>query len=234
MTDTAPSSALKQVLDAARGAFPNGDVVSMSSQAYDSVVEVGLSLATSVCVAQVQQEGYSDPHDIVPTRHCVNVAFFMQEAGQEIPDHVCVPSVEVRRLRARLTLEEALETIEALGFQVFCGDVQIKDQGKALYLVEDTSVEVNVEDIVKECLDCRVIATGTILSLGVMLTEDLEMEVDVNNLIKFRKDKDGHRRDDGKWVKPSDHPKPRIGLVIEQNNTAVIEVAGGGQAGAGI
>jgi len=43
---------------------------------------------------------------------------FMQAFGQECPEEVIVPSYEVRRLRAKLILEEALETIRALGFVI--------------------------------------------------------------------------------------------------------------------
>lgn len=40
----------------------------------------------------------------------------MVKFGQEAPDKPIIPSLEVRKLRAKLILEEALECIEALGF----------------------------------------------------------------------------------------------------------------------
>ncbi len=43
---------------------------------------------------------------------------FMQKFEQETPNKPCIPSYEIRKLRAELILEEALETIGALGFEV--------------------------------------------------------------------------------------------------------------------
>ncbi len=43
---------------------------------------------------------------------------FMQLFGQETPEKPSIPSREIRRLRAKLILEEAQELCEALGFEV--------------------------------------------------------------------------------------------------------------------
>lgn len=205
------ASTIKRLINAVRSEFENKDVITVSSSAYDKSLSMGSSMGS---IHSALDSSLTDM--ILPTKHCVNVGFFMQEAGQEIPDVVSVPSEDVRRLRARMTLEEALETIEALGFTLKLGDVEIKDQGKDLELVATTET-LDAYKIAKECLDCHVIATGTLLSMGIPLTEDLLLEVDTNNLVKFRKDKDGHLREDGKWVKPSDHPAARIQLVVQQN-----------------
>lgn len=205
------ASTIKRLINAVRSEFENQDVITVSSSAYDNSINAGSSMGS---IHSTLDETLTDM--ILPTKHCVNVGLFMQEAGQEIPDFVSIPSGDVRRLRARMTLEEALETIEALGFSLKLGDVEIKDQGKDLELVPTTAT-LDAYKIAKECLDCQIIATGTLLSLGIPLTEDLQLEVDTNNLVKFRKDKDGHLREDGKWVKPSDHPAARVELVIKQN-----------------
>jgi len=47
---------------------------------------------------------------------------WMQKFGQETPEKSYVPSLEIRKLRAKLILEEALETIEGLGFNIALKD----------------------------------------------------------------------------------------------------------------
>lgn len=174
------------------------------------------------------EDGEFDYGQFMPTDHCWSVGMFMYLAGQEIPDAPSIPSDEVRRLRAKLTLEEAFEAIEALGFKVTYKDCDLGNQGENLTLVDLGAEAFDLEGVIKESLDQHVIATGTLLSCGVALTADLQREVDCNNLIKFRKDKDGHRRADGKWVKPSDHPKARVLQVVQQGREVL------GQVGIGI
>ncbi len=48
--------------------------------------------------------------------HQQRVEHFMRQARQPLPEEPSIPSEEIRRLRAKLILEEALETIKALGF----------------------------------------------------------------------------------------------------------------------
>jgi predicted HAD superfamily Cof-like phosphohydrolase len=50
------------------------------------------------------------------TKEQTLVTEFMQTFGQETPPKPIIPSFEIRKLRAKLIFEEALETIEALGF----------------------------------------------------------------------------------------------------------------------
>lgn len=52
------------------------------------------------------------------TKEQADVKSWMQKFGQETPDKPTIPSLEIRKLRAKLILEEALETILALGFNV--------------------------------------------------------------------------------------------------------------------
>jgi len=52
------------------------------------------------------------------TTEQILVKNFMREFQQEVPSKPCIPSYEVRKLRAQLILEEAIETIEALGFKL--------------------------------------------------------------------------------------------------------------------
>jgi len=51
--------------------------------------------------------------------HYNRIKEFMKLAGQDTPKKPIEPSSEIRKLRAKLILEEALETISALGFEVY-------------------------------------------------------------------------------------------------------------------
>ena len=50
----------------------------------------------------------------MPTAHYDRVKAFMQKVGQDTPEGAAVPDEKTRILRAKLILEEALETVEAL------------------------------------------------------------------------------------------------------------------------
>jgi predicted HAD superfamily Cof-like phosphohydrolase len=135
------------------------------------------------------------------TQHQLRINEFMRLAGQELPDKPCVPSFEVRKLRARLILEEALETIHALGFQVLDG-MHIAPSG-----------EPNLIEIIDGCCDVSVVTIGTLSACGIPDGVFLN-EVDQSNLRKFGPG--GRRREDGKWLKSSDWVPPDIAGILER------------------
>jgi hypothetical protein len=111
----------------------------------------------------------------------------MIAAEQDVPRTPTVPNEETRRLRAQLILEEALETVNALGFNVEVGD-----------LVK-TNSSYSSEGVVDGCCDLVVVTLGTLCAFGV---EDLPhfCEVSDCNDAKFA---DGVIKDEnGKVVKP--------------------------------
>src|SRR4051812_13635762 len=55
----------------------------------------------------------------VPSSHQFKIEKFMRLAGQQVPYAPTLPSREIRMLRATLILEEAIETINGLGFSVW-------------------------------------------------------------------------------------------------------------------
>lgn len=133
--------------------------------------------------------------------HQKRVEKFMGLAQQELPLSPTIPSHEVLRLRAKLILEEALETVQALGFEadvVFHGDFVRPPQ--------------NLVGILDGCADLSVVTIGTLSACGVPDIELLEL-VDANNLAKFGPG--GYRRDDGKWIKPPGHKAPDIAGLLE-------------------
>ncbi len=74
-------------------------------------------------------------------------------------------SLAVRELRARLILEEALETVAALGFK-------IRPIGKTIRDMDDVDmvpveIDVNIDDIIDGCCDTIYVAVGCLLAHGV-------------------------------------------------------------------
>lgn len=143
------------------------------------------------------------------SEHYKRVEEFMKLAGQEIPNSPQLPSLEVRELRAKLTLEEALEKIRGLGFAVYAveGSVNLDDKGWLL----SNLYEPDLEEIIDGCCDLNVITTGTLIACGL---PDIvfQNEVDKNNLAKFGP---GHSiREDGKLIKPPGHKPPDIKSLL--------------------
>lgn len=144
------------------------------------------------------------------TEHYDRVKHFMKLAGQGTPEHPTEPSLEIRRLRAKLILEEALETIEALGFTIY------PDRGfeDSLPLNECTLVEngdFNLVEVIDGCCDTSVVTMGALIACGVPDNPFLEA-VDQNNIDKIR---NGTIREDGKLIKHPDHKPPRIKEILE-------------------
>lgn len=150
------------------------------------------------------------------TEHQQRVEQFMRLAGQEIPDKPTIPSEEVRLLRARLILDEALETIEALGFELWVNpDTVIHSPIKPEFDNGDgdgclsliPSLVPDLEQISDGVADISVVSIGTLSACGIA-DDPILREVDESNLRKFGPG--GRLRDDGKWIKPDDWEPPKI------------------------
>ena len=165
--------------------------------------------------------------------HGQRVRAFMAMAGQEVPKTPTVPPREIRLLRAKLILEEATETISALGFDVGFGEWECREKGGFLtdggeWLDRDSHkplerdkhagfewsgfAGVDLIEVADGCCDLNVVSTGTLLACG-MSDRWLQKEVDDNNLKKFGKG--SYKREDGKWIKPSDWEPPKLKALIE-------------------
>ena len=149
----------------------------------------------------------------MPTPHYRRIRQFMQHAGQETPSRTTIPDEETRLLRARLILEEALETVHALGVSVHVGGREESLEESDLQL--QPSGTVDLEGVVDGCADVSVVTMGTLVAFGIDDEPVLE-EVDSANLRKFGPG--GHRREDGKWMKPTDWTPPNIEAAIERGN----------------
>lgn len=163
----------------------------------------------------------SDPLQEISEHHRL-VAAFMLSAGQEIGPVPQRPSDEVLALRAKLQIEETLELIKGLGVTIRVNgtDIEINKETDLTYTADQ---EFDMDEVIDGIADNRVICTGTGLACGVIVGDTTQREVDINNLYKFREDSDGYNREDGKWVKPSNHPAPRLGLTQGFINMAITQ-----------
>jgi predicted HAD superfamily Cof-like phosphohydrolase len=143
------------------------------------------------------------------TSHQIRVEKFMLAAGQSVPQKPCIPNELTRILRARLILEECLETVEALGFQIDGGPKAMAEE-----ILDGTAdCKPDLIEIIDGCCDIKVVTTGTLSACG-LPDDPFQVEVDLNNLAKFGPG--GHRRSDGKWEKPPNFTGPDIKGVLER------------------
>lgn len=142
------------------------------------------------------------------TIHQARVAKFMQLAGQELPTSPMIPDANTRLLRARLILEEAFETVRALGFQPMVERYKIDAD-----TVELDPIPPDLIQIADGCADISVVTVGTLLACGIQ-DEPLLAAVDRSNLEKFAPG--ATRRADGKWLKPPDWKAPDIASVLKE------------------
>ena len=155
----------------------------------------------------------------MPTPHYTRVREFMQKVGQETPSVPVVPDERTRLLRAKLILEEAIETIRAMGVEVRLREadgqagVVTVDPHELSFAIDG---EVDLEGVVDGCADISVVTIGTLIAFGVDDEPVLE-EVDRANLRKFGPG--SYERDDGKWIKPPDWTPPDILGVLERQGT---------------
>ena len=152
----------------------------------------------------------------MPTPHYTRVREFMQKVGQETPSTPVIPDEKTRLLRAKLILEEAIETIQAMGVEVRLRDTEghtgvvTVDPHELTFSIKG---EVDLEGVVDGCADISVVTIGTLIAFGVDDEPILE-EVDQANLRKFGPG--SYAREDGKWMKPPDWTPPDILGVLER------------------
>ena len=150
----------------------------------------------------------------MPTPHYKRVLAFMRKAGQDAPSRPSVPDSSTRVLRAKLILEEALETVRALGIRAHIGAREVEMSSLAF----EDSGEPDLEEVVDGCADISVVTIGTLIACGVDDEPVLE-EVDNANLRKFGPG--ASVRWDGKWIKPPDWEPPDIqGVLARQYGQA--------------
>ena len=146
------------------------------------------------------------------TIHQERIENFMRLAGQVILTRPTIPTIDVRLLRAKLILEEAFETVEALGVRVY-HELIDDDVGMGYGdLVFAANKKPNLIEIADGCADVSVVTIGTLSACGIEDVILLE-EVDESNLRKFGPG--SYMREDGKWMKPPDWKPPNIQEVFD-------------------
>lgn len=151
-------------------------------------------------------------------KHVEEVVKFMKNAGQKTPESICNPSLDDRKLRAKLILEEVFELINrGLGLDVYLKpkDHYLDPLSSADF---DLSLTENGGSDIVEAMDGAadlfwVGVAGTSIIFGCQL-EPVLNEVNRSNASKFI---DGHRREDGKWVKgPSYTPADVQSVLLDR------------------
>ena len=139
-----------------------------------------------------------------------NVKEFMSAAGQAIRTTPAIPTFEERGLRVKLLIEEVLELAHASG-------VVLSIEGHGLISEEDIDIfdtgEENVDlvEVADALTDIAYVNDGAGLTYGIDL-EPCKAEVQSSNMSKFI---DGHRREDGKWVKGPSYRPAALSEIIE-------------------
>lgn len=149
-----------------------------------------------------------------------NIRDFMLKAGQVVREK---PSIELteeeRELRVKLILEEALEFAYAMGVKVEARSVHAvngiySSDSLAFYISPTTPI--NLVEAADAVADLNYVVNGSAVALGIDM-EPIDEEVHASNMSKFI---DGHRREDGKWVKGPSYRPANIKPLIEAQQNA--------------
>ena len=138
----------------------------------------------------------------------LRVKGFQARAGQATPDKPEAPTPEVAVFRAKIMLEEMLETIEALGVAVWTSDGEHVTMSNLEF---EASGNVDLTEVADGCADTLYVTLGTLVSCGVPDKPLIKLVWD-NNDSKFEKDTSVV---DGKLIKAADHQPPPIAEYIE-------------------
>lgn len=147
------------------------------------------------------------------SEHVDIIREFSKNAGQNAPDSITVPSEAEMVLRAKLVLEEALELCDALGVEVVANGQKLTEESLSFSI--DSSKNFDMIAVADAAADIFWVGCGGVAALcGFNFGKVLE-EVDRSNMSKFI---DGHRREDGKWVKGPSYSAADIGPCLEDIN----------------
>lgn len=134
---------------------------------------------------------------------------FHEAMGLPARERPEMPSEDEVELRARLTLEEALEFVRACGFAVRWG--RLVTQGQYDFTLERRH-PADLAAMAQENADVRVITHGTDLYGG--FPPSVFSEVMAANMRKVGPDGKVHRRSDGKVIKPPGFRPADVAAVL--------------------
>ena len=135
---------------------------------------------------------------------------FMRDAGQTVRLKPIQPTEDERVLRAKLIVEEALETCEALGVDV---EPELDDRGEDIVGFRFVPTDkFDMVEAVDGCCDVIVVTIGTLSCLGAGDVHPMNAVLDANDAKMT-----GPIREDGKRLKPEGWQPPDIsGELIKQ------------------
>lgn len=159
--------------------------------------------------------------DRATTGHYEDVKRFCILAGNQPPEGPKVPDSSQAELCAKLILEEAMETIAALGVEVrLMAEHSRHDPVVYKDLFLRAVKPADLVEVVDGCCDTRVVSTFTLVMCGVTDGKPQAL-VDANNLGKFDPALGGKRCElTGKWLKPPGYPKPDLAAEIQSQKAA--------------
>jgi len=141
-----------------------------------------------------------------------DVQHFMELAQQETPKYPFIPTPEVRKLRAKLILEEALEQCQALGVEITTTAIgaalKLDEAGLQFHPVNQPDITLIADGI----CDQLYVSIGTGVAFGLDLAPIWKL-VHEANLAKFGPG--SYRRDDGKQMKPPGWVAPDEAIRLE-------------------
>ncbi len=133
---------------------------------------------------------------------------FQIAAGSPTSGHPVIPAAWSRQLGAALILEEALETIKAMGYDVKANPAR----GGKLELIE--AHELDIVEVADGIADLKYVAIHAGHTWGIPMVAVWDA-VQKSNMAKFA---DGvKRRDDGKIIKPEGWQPPPIAKLIAES-----------------
>lgn len=101
--------------------------------------------------------------------------------GQDAPDKPIIPSLEIRKLRAKLILEEALETIvyglgiywlkQGRDYNFDLADILAVLNHNEAKFEDQEEIKPNLELIADGCSDLKVVTYGTLVACGLIKQE---------------------------------------------------------------
>lgn len=147
-----------------------------------------------------------------------HITEFMVAAEQEVPQMPGIPSRETCELRVRLIAEELLELCDALDVDVRL--IRNRGDGTRIcgvsanpndYVPAPVQPVTNLRDAYDGVIDILVVTIGTGIALGLDIEPGWD-EVQRSNMSKFI---DGHKREDGKWVKGPSYSPAKLQPIID-------------------
>lgn len=141
---------------------------------------------------------------------------FMVNAQQEIPTGPTLPSIKVREGRLRWLAEELCELANAWGLEFDLNNRGNSSNNCTIWALPPEKCQYNdsleaLTEAYDATLDLLVFSVGNGVAMGTDLQPGWD-EVHSSNMSKFI---DGHRRDDGKWMKGPSYQSPKLRPIIE-------------------